>query len=117
MAGRECKRSRVKVTQFPETDALFVELAKGEVAETRQIGDNLIADLNAESEPMSLTMELVGIAPEDKPGDSPIEKDPRFLERIRQARESLKKGNGVHFEDAELQDPANDRTLHRSTRA
>jgi uncharacterized protein YuzE len=91
MGGRECKRGGVKVAQSPETDTLFVELAMGNVVETRQIGDNLTADLNAEGEPMSLTMGHVGIAPEDKPWDSPIEKDRRFLERIRQARESLKK--------------------------
>lgn len=114
MGMRACKRSRTTVTRFPETETLFVEPAQGKVVATRQTRENPLADLNAAGEPMSLTIEHVGIAPQDSAGDLLIEKNPRFLARIRQARESLKKGRGVRPEDIESPD-GSDRTSHGST--
>lgn len=42
---------------------------------------------------------LVGFASDDEWIDYQIENDPRFLERIQRARESLRKGKGVKLED------------------
>ncbi len=42
---------------------------------------------------------LVGFASEDDWFDYKLEHDPRFLQRIAQARESLRAGEGVKLED------------------
>jgi prevent-host-death family protein len=42
---------------------------------------------------------LVGFASEDDWFDYKLEHDPRFLERIARARESLRAGKGVRLED------------------
>jgi prevent-host-death family protein len=42
---------------------------------------------------------LVGFADEDDWFDYRLENDPRFLNRIAQARESLRAGKGVRLED------------------
>jgi len=42
---------------------------------------------------------LVGFASEDDWHDYKLENDPRFLQRIAHARESLRKGKGVKLED------------------
>ncbi len=44
---------------------------------------------------------LVGFASEDEWFDYKLEHDPRFLQRIARARESLKVGKGVRLEDLE----------------
>jgi prevent-host-death family protein len=44
---------------------------------------------------------LVGFATEDDWIDYRLEHDPRFLRRIAEARESLRKGKGVRIEDLE----------------
>ena len=43
---------------------------------------------------------LVGFADEEDWFDYRLENDPRFLERIAQSRQSLRKGRGVRLEDA-----------------
>lgn len=43
---------------------------------------------------------LVGFASEDDWFDYRLENDPRFLQRIEQARQSLRSGKGVKLEDA-----------------
>jgi prevent-host-death family protein len=42
---------------------------------------------------------LVGFASDDEWFDYQLENDPRFLQRIERARESLRKGKGVRLED------------------
>ncbi len=42
---------------------------------------------------------LVGFASEDEWFDYKLENDPRFLERIERARQSLRNGKGVKLED------------------
>ncbi len=42
---------------------------------------------------------LVGFASEDEWFDYQLQNDPRFLQRIEQARASLRKGRGVKLED------------------
>jgi prevent-host-death family protein len=42
---------------------------------------------------------LVGFASEEQWFDYQLENDPRFLERIERARESLRKGKGVRLQD------------------
>ena len=45
---------------------------------------------------------LIGFASEDDWFDYRLENDPRFIERIAAARESLRRGNGVDLEDADI---------------
>jgi prevent-host-death family protein len=42
---------------------------------------------------------LVGFSSDEEWFDYQLENDPRFLERIQQSRESMKKGRGVKLED------------------
>jgi prevent-host-death family protein len=62
----------------------------------------------AESEEIVITKHgkpagiLVGFASEDDWFDYRLEHDPRFLERIAQARESLHAGKGVKLEDVPI---------------
>jgi prevent-host-death family protein len=42
---------------------------------------------------------LIGFQSEDDWLDYRIENDPRFLARVQQARESIKKGHGIRIED------------------
>ncbi len=44
---------------------------------------------------------LIGFGSEDEWFDYRLENDPRFLERIAQARESLRAGGGVRLEEVE----------------
>jgi prevent-host-death family protein len=44
---------------------------------------------------------LIGFASEEDWLDYQLENDPRFLSRIEQARNSLRKGRGVRIEDVE----------------
>ncbi|HJT30899.1 MAG TPA: type II toxin-antitoxin system Phd/YefM family antitoxin [Pirellulales bacterium] len=44
---------------------------------------------------------LVGFASDDDWFDYQVENDPRFLRRIEQARQSLRRGMGVRLEDAQ----------------
>ncbi len=48
---------------------------------------------------------LVGFASEDDWLEYQLENDPRFLERIEQARRSLRAGKGVRLEDLEVSPP------------
>ena len=45
---------------------------------------------------------LIGFASEDDWFDYRLENDPRFIERIAAARESLRRGHGVALEDADI---------------
>ena len=47
---------------------------------------------------------LVGFASEDDWFDYRLENDPRFLQRIEEARESLRAGHGIRLEDLDLRD-------------
>lgn len=44
---------------------------------------------------------LIGFASEDDWFDYRLEHDPRFLQRVERARQSLRAGQGVKFEDIE----------------
>jgi prevent-host-death family protein len=73
----------------------------------------------AESEEIVITKHgkpagvLVGFASEDDWFDYKLEHDPRFLERIARARESLRAGKGVHLEDLQVTPKANSRRTKR----
>jgi prevent-host-death family protein len=58
---------------------------------------------------------LVGFASEDDWFDYKLEHDPRFLQRISQARKSLQAGQGVKFEDLKLEAKPLPRRSKRST--
>src|SRR2546421_2538351 len=86
-----------------------------------EIKDDLSRYLRlAESEQILITRHgkpagvLVGFASEDDWFDYKLEHDPRFLQRIAQARKSLLTGKGVKIEDLHLQESA---TRRRGKRA
>ena len=56
---------------------------------------------------------LVGFASEDDWFDYKLEHDPRFLQRIAQARESLQAGKGIRLEDLHLEPKAAPRRAKR----
>jgi prevent-host-death family protein len=56
---------------------------------------------------------LVGFASEDDWFDYRLEHDPRFVQRIAQARESLKSGNGIRLENVSPQRKAPPRRRER----
>jgi len=47
---------------------------------------------------------LIGFESEDDWFDYRLENDPRFLQRMEAARQSLRQGRGVRIEDAEVED-------------
>ncbi len=58
---------------------------------------------------------LLGFASEDEWFDYKLERDPRFLERIARARESLRAGRGVRLEDLQLAAKPNPRRSKRKS--
>ena len=52
---------------------------------------------------------LVGFASEDDWFEYKLEHDPRFFQRIAQARESLKAGKGIKLEDGQIEPRARSR--------
>jgi prevent-host-death family protein len=56
---------------------------------------------------------LLGFASEDDWFDYKLEHDPRFLERIAKARESLRAGRGVNLENLQLQPKVTSRRTKR----
>lgn len=75
----------------------------------------------AESEEIVITRHgkpagvLVGFASEDDWFDYKLEHDPRFLQRIARARQSLQAGKGVKLEELQLQPEALPRRTKRCT--
>ena len=47
----------MKVKYFEDTDTLYVKLSDSEVAETKELNENLYVDLDAEGRVVSLTIE------------------------------------------------------------
>jgi uncharacterized protein YuzE len=47
----------MKVKYFEDTDTLYVELLDSEVAETKELNENLYVDLNSKGRVVSLTVE------------------------------------------------------------
>jgi len=71
-----------------------------------EVKDDLSKYLRAaENEPLIITRHgrpagiLIGFASEEAWFDYQLENDPRFLERVAQARQSLRDGRGVTLED------------------
>ena len=87
-----------------------------------EIKDDLSRFLRmAESEEIIITKHgkpagiLVGFASEDDWFDYKLEHDPRFLQRIARARESLKAGKGIKLEDLQAEPKTRSRRSKRST--
>ena len=82
------RKSRVR--EIPLSEAkddlshLLREAAKGEIVITRH------------GKPAGV---LIGFASDDDWFDYRLEKDPRFLRRVRQARSNLRSGRGTRLED------------------
>jgi prevent-host-death family protein len=58
---------------------------------------------------------LVGFASDEDWFDYKLEHDPRFLQRIARARESLKAGKGIKLEDLQAEPKTRSRRSKRST--
>ncbi len=89
MAG-QTRKVRVKVKEVPlaevkdDLSRYLREAAKGEIVITRH------------GKPAGV---LIGFRSEDDWFDYRLENDPRFLDRIAKARESLRAGRGIRIED------------------
>ena len=89
MAG-QTRKVRVKVKQIPlaevkdDLSRYLREAAKGEIVITRH------------GKPAGV---LIGFRSEDDWFDYRLENDPRFLDRVARARESLRAGRGIRIED------------------
>ena len=89
MAG-QTRKVRVKVKQIPlaevkdDLSRYLREAAKGEIVITRH------------GKPAGV---LIGFKSEDDWFDYRLENDPRFLDRVARARDSLRAGRGVRLED------------------
>jgi prevent-host-death family protein len=69
---------------------------KDELAKYLRLAENEETVITKHGKPAGV---LVGFASEDDWHDYKLENDPRFLQRIAHARESLRKGKGVKLED------------------
>ena len=47
----------MKITYFQDTDTLYIEFRVGSVAETRDLDENTLLDLDAEGQVVALTLE------------------------------------------------------------
>lgn len=47
----------MKLTYFPDTDTLYIDLADRPSTESEVVNDNLIIDLDSESRPVGITVE------------------------------------------------------------
>ena len=47
----------MKITYFQDTDTLYIEFRAGSVAETRDLDENTLLDLDAEGRVVALTLE------------------------------------------------------------
>ena len=47
----------MKITYFQDTDTLYIEFRAGGVAETRDLDENTLLDLDAEGQVVALTLE------------------------------------------------------------
>jgi len=89
MAG-QTRKVRVKVKQVPlaevkdDLSRYLREAAKGEIVITRH------------GKPAGV---LIGFRSEDDWFDYRLENDPRFLDRVARARDSLRAGRGIRLED------------------
>ena len=89
MAG-QTRKVRVKVKKVPlaevkdDLSRYLREAAKGEIVITRH------------GKPAGV---LIGFRSEDDWFDYRLENDPRFLDRVARARESLRAGRGIRLED------------------
>ena len=89
MAG-QTRKIRVKVKEVPlavvkdDLSRYLREAAKGEIVITRH------------GKPAGV---LIGFRSEDEWFDYRLENDPRFLDRVARARESLRAGRGIRIED------------------
>lgn len=89
MAG-QTRKVRVKVKAVPlaevkdDLSRYLREAAKGEIVITRH------------GKPAGV---LIGFQSEDDWFDYRLENDPRFLDRVARARESLRAGRGIRIED------------------
>jgi len=89
MAG-QTRKVRVKMKEVPlaevkdDLSRYLREAAKGEIVITRH------------GKPAGV---LIGFRSEDDWFDYRLENDPRFLDRVARARESLRAGRGIRLED------------------
>ena len=92
--ARTIRRSRVRRVPLSKIESdLSRFLRKAE-------GEEIV--ITRDGKPAGL---LIGFASEDDWLDYQLEKDPRFLHRVEQARKNLHAGRGVRIEDVEAEPP------------
>ena len=79
---------------------------KDDLSKYLRMAENEVIVITRHGKPAGV---LVGFASEDDWFDYKLENDPRFLQRIARARESLKAGKGIKLEDLQIQAKARHR--------
>jgi uncharacterized protein YuzE len=51
------RREKMKIKYFNDTDTALVEFTENQVKETREISENIYIDLDADGNPVSMTIE------------------------------------------------------------
>ena len=85
---------------------------KDDLSKYLRLSENEVIVITRHGKPAGV---LVGFASEDDWFDYKLENDPRFLQRVAQARKSLQAGKGVKLEELKLgQSPRRRRTKRRT---
>jgi len=79
---------------------------KDDLSKYLRMAENEVIVITRHGKPAGV---LVGFASEDDWFDYKLENDPRFLQRIARARESLKTAKGIKLEDLQIQAKARPR--------
>jgi len=69
----------MKIKYFPQTDSLYIEFKAGAVAETRDLDENTILDLDRQGNICGLTLSMP--SPGRRPPDSPSSRSPPESDR------------------------------------
>src|SRR5713226_3338427 len=85
---------------------------KDDLSKYLRLAENEVIVITRHGKPAGV---LVGFDSEDDWFDYKLENDPRFLERIARARESLKAGKGIKLEDVPVESTARARRAKRGT--
>jgi prevent-host-death family protein len=85
---------------------------KDDLSKYLRMAENEVIVITRHGKPAGV---LVGFASEEDWFDYKLENDPRFLQRIARARESLKARKGIKLEDLQLQPKARHRRISSSS--
>jgi prevent-host-death family protein len=89
-----------------------LSVIKDDLSKYLRLAENEVIVITRHGKPAGV---LVGFASDDDWFDYKLEHDPRFLQRIAQARKSLQAGQGVKLEDLQPEPKAIPRRTKRGT--